>query len=232
MLLFLPGCSLFQVQSKPEIGPTGSGEEAKPNPPFWERFNSPPQQLYDLETLSGTLFESLQKKNWDQAAVQIASLRQTWEEVKPQIGDKKGRKEAEEALQKVNDAVINKQSFDSYETLNQFLAAVSDIGKSYKLSPLSDILLVGNAARDVSYYVKDKDWLKASAKINELEGTWQQVKPSMEQFGILSEITTAHGTIKSLQDAIKSENQGAAESQLKILNESLGNIREFYKNKK
>jgi hypothetical protein len=222
---------MFQVQKKPEIGPTGSGEAAKTNPPFFERFDKPPSQLSALEELSGTLFESIINNDWEQAGIQMTSLRNVWEESKPQVGDKKGLKEADEAIQKVSDAVNKQAPFDSYEMLNQFLAAVSDIAKSYKLSPLSDILLIGNAARNVGYYVATKDWTTATKKITELEGTWLQVKPSMEQFGILSEVTKAHGTIKSLKDAIAGENQGSAENQLKLLNESLGNIREFYKNK-
>jgi hypothetical protein len=231
MMIFPLGCTLFQPQLKPEIGPTGSGEEAKSNPPFFQQFDQPPAKLYDLETLSGTLFESLRNKNWEQAANQLQSLRQTWEESKLQVGDKKGLKEANEAIQKLADAVEKQKLPGAYEALNQFLVGVSDIAKSYKLSPLTDILLVGNAARNVSYYVHDKDWSKAAAKVKELEGTWEQAKPSMEQIGILSEITKAHGTIKSLRDAVTSENQGASEGQLKILNESLGAIREFYKNK-
>ena len=222
---------MSQAQKKPEIGPTGSGEATKANPPFWQRFDKPPLQLYALEELSGTLFESITNNNWEQASVKLTSLRNVWEESKPQIGDKKGLKEADEAIQKVSDAVNNQATFDSYEMLNQFLAAVSDIAKSYKLSPLSDILLLGNSARNVGYYVATKDWPTATKKITELDGTWLQVKPSMEQFGILSEVTKAHGTIKSLKDAIAGENQGSAASQLKLLNESLGNIREFYKNK-
>jgi hypothetical protein len=229
--LLTTGCGIFQAQKKPELGPTGSGEEAKANPPFWERFDKPPSQLYDLEELSGTLFESISHRNWDGALEQTTALRKTWEESKSQIGDKKGVKEADEALQKVSAAISNNNTLDSYETLNQFLAAVSDIGKSYKLSALSDILLIGNSVRNVGYYVAEKDWTKANTKVNELEGTWLQVKPSMEQLGILSEVTKAHGTIKSLKDSVTSENQGAAENQLKLLNESLGNIRDFYKNK-
>lgn len=224
------GCGIFQAQKKPEIGPTGSGEEAKANPPFWQRFDKPPLQLYDLEELSGTLFESICHNNWNAAVEQMTALRKAWEEAKPQVGDKKGVKAADEALQKVSTAVSNNNTLDSYETLNQFLAAISDVGKSYKLSSLSDILLIGNSARNVGYYVTTKDWTKALTKVNELDGTWAQVKPSMEQFGILSEVTKTHGTIKTLKDSVTSENQGAAENQLKLLNESLGNIREFYKN--
>ncbi|MDU2066264.1 MAG: hypothetical protein E6713_15725 [Sporomusaceae bacterium] len=230
-VLLTAGCDLGQAPKKPEIGPTGSGETTKTNPPFWQRFEKPPQIFYDLEPTGGILFEKIKQKNWSAAALDAANLRHSWENTKLAIGAKKGVGEADEALEKLNQAITAQNSLTAYEALNEFFSALSDAAKSYKFSPLADLLQIGNAARSVNYYVADKDWSKAAAKAQELEQTWEQNKPSLEMMGILGKVTQTHSTIKGLRDAVGGENQGQAESLLKNLNESLANIRDFYKNK-
>jgi hypothetical protein len=108
------------------------------------------------------------------------------------------------------------------------MGSISDIGKSFKLSPIADIVAVGNAARNVSFYSDDKNWGKAASKVKELQGTWQQVKPSMEQVGILGELTKTHADIKQLTDAVNAENKASVIENLAKLNESMGQIRQFY----
>ena len=63
----LPEMSMLTPAKKPDVGPTGSPTEAKPNPPFWHRFLSPPAQLYDIEAIAGSLFEGVNKERWEQA---------------------------------------------------------------------------------------------------------------------------------------------------------------------
>lgn len=149
--------------------------------------------------------------------------------MKPLIGEKKGIKEADEALLTTLTSITNKNSIASQENLNKFMGSISEIGKSYKRSPLSDIIAIGNALRAVNFYTEDKNWVKASTKIKDLEGTWKQFKPSLEKAGILGEITKTHSEMNQLQDAILAENEGSVNEQLDKLNESLGKIREFYR---
>ena len=111
------------------------------------------------------------------------------------------------------------------------MANIGDIGKSYKLSPLSDIIAVGNTVRNVSFYVQDNTWPKAKSKVKEMEGTWGQGKPSMEKVGILGEVTKTHSAVKQLKDAVDGENKGSAEEQIANINESMGTIREYYRSK-
>lgn len=224
----LSGCAAFTPAPKPEVGPTGKPVESKPNPPIMERFQSPPTQLYDLEATAGVIFEGFTTEKWDQAQQGLTTLQTTWQQAKPLLGEKKGVKEADEALEKLSEAIAARELTSSYETLGKFMGSISDIGKSFKLSPLADIVAVGNAARNVGFYVDDKDWSKAASKVKELQGTWQQVKPSMEQVGILGELTKTHSDIKQLKDAVNAENKASVKENLAKINESMGQIRQFY----
>ena len=226
--VFLSGCGMLTPVKKPEIGPAGKPAESKTNPPFMQRFVSPPSQLYDLEATAGAIFEGLNKENWSQAQTGLTNIQLVWEQAKPLVGDKKGVKEADEALNKLSTSIADKKITTSYENLNKFMASISDVAKSYKLSPLSDIIVVGNSLRNVSFYVEDKNWSKAASKVKELEGTWNQVKPSMEQIGILDQITIVHSNVNQIKDAVNAENKGAFDENLANLNESLGKIREFF----
>ncbi|WP_232035525.1 DUF4363 family protein [Methylomusa anaerophila] len=152
-----------------------------------------------------------------------------WEKTKAIVGEKKGVKEGEAAIQKLSVGIGEKKITESYESLNKFMSSVSDIGKSYKLSPVADIITLGNAVRNVSFYVEDKNWRKAAVKVEELEGTWEQVKPAMEQVGILGEVTKTHATVKQIKDAVNAENKGSFSDQLASINESLGRIRNFFR---
>jgi hypothetical protein len=227
--LLLAGCA--SPLKKPDIGPTGRPAESKPNPPILERFHSAPDQLYDLEAIAGATFEGINKENWPKAEEGLNNLRNTWEESKKLVGDKKGVNEADEALTKLSTNIESQQATAAYLSLNHFMSSVSDIGKSYKLSPLSDIVTISNSLRDVSFYVEDNNWLKASAKAKELDDTWSQAKPALEQFGILSEVTKTHAAVKQLRDAVGAENKGKASEQLTNLNSSMGTIRDYYRGK-
>lgn len=226
------GCSLLSgPAAKPEIGPAGKPVESKPNPPFWERFYSAPAELYDLEATAGVVFEGVNKENWNQAQEGLANLQNLWQQAKAAVGEKKGVKEGDEAIAKLTTAVNDRKVTDSYENLIKFMGSVGDIGKSYKLSPISDIIAVGNGVRNVSFYVEDKDWNKAASKVKELQGTWGQVKPSMEQVGILGELTKTHALVNQMKDAVNAENKGSFLDLQANINESMGRIRNFFRGK-
>lgn len=229
--VYLPGCGMFTPSPKPEIGPAGKPVESKSNPPVMERFQSPPAAMYDLEALAGAIFDGINKENWQPAGENAVQLQATWEQVKATVGEKKGVKESDEALSKLLSSIQEKRITESYENLNKFMGSVSDIAKSYKLSPASDIIAVGNSLRNVSFYVEEKNWPKAASKVKELEGTWQHSKPAFEQVGILGETTKIHSKVTQLKDAVNAENKGAAQEHIALLNESMGAIRQFYRGK-
>lgn len=225
------GCGLMGPAKKPDIGPAGKPTEAKPNPPVMERFASAPTQLYDLEAIAGTVFEGVNKENWQQAEAGLYNLQAVWQQAKDVTGDKKGVREGDEAIGKLAASIMDKKITASYESLNKFMGSVADVGKSYKLSPVADLIAVGNALRSVSFYVADKDWSKAASKVKGLDDTWNHAKPTMEQFGVLGAVTTTHAAVKQLKDAVNAENKGSAEEQVANLNESLGKIRDYYRGK-
>lgn len=225
------GCGLYRPEKKPDIGPAGKPVDSKPNPPFAERFEPPPAELYDLEATAGVVFEGINKEDWNQAESGLSNLQALWATAKALTGDKKGVQKAETALQDLTVAIAEKKITKSYEALNQFTGSISEIAKSYKLSPLSDIIATDNTIRNVAFYVEGRNWSKAASKVKELDDTWGQVKPSMEQAGILSEITTTHAAVQQLKDAVNAENKGAVEDHIAALNESMGRIREFYRGK-
>lgn len=228
LLVFL-GCSLHT--KSPDVGPAGKPAEAKGNPPFFNRLRAAPTQLYDLEAIAGSTFEGINKENWEQAEAGLFQLQSVWQETKQQVGDMKGVGEGDKALAKLSETITARQITSSYESLNQFMGAISDLGKNYKLSPVSDIIAVGSTIRNVAFYLEGKNWLKASAKAKEMSDSWNRVKPAMEQFGIMGEVTKTHSYINQLRDAVAAENKGAATDRIEDLNKSMGRIREYYRGK-
>lgn len=231
ILLLLTGCGMLGAANKPEIGPAGAPVETKPNPPLTQRFMSPPGELYDLEATAGVIFEGIIKNNWQQAETGLSTLRKLWPNAKQLIGDKKGVKDADEALDKLTIGVEGKSNTDSYESLTKFMGGISDIGKSYKLSPVSDIIGVGNAIRTVYFYAEANDWQKAKGKIKELDSVWGQAKPTLESVGILDKVTTTHSIVKQMKDAVEAENKGSIKEHIANINENMGYIREYYRGK-
>ena len=231
ILLIVTGCGMLGAAKKPEVGPAGAPVETRPNPPITQRFMSPPKELYDLEATAGVIFEGIIKNNWQQAETGLNTFRELWPYAKTLIGDKKGVKDADEALGKLVTGVEEKKGADSYESLTKFMGGIGEIGKSYKLSPLSDIIGVGSAIRTVYYYVETNDWKKAAGKMKELDSVWGQAKPSIESIGILNKVTTSHSIIKQMKDAIEAENKGSIKEHIANVNESMGYIREYYRGK-
>lgn len=229
--LYLSGCGIFTPAPKPDNGPAGKPVESKPNPPVAERFQSPPAEIYDLEALAGAVFEGVTKQNWLQAKDNFTQMQNTWQVVKASVGEKKGVKESDEAIQKLAPSLSANNVTESYESLNKFMGSVSDIGKSYKLSPVSEIIAIGNSIRNVSFHIQDNNWSKASAKVKELEGTWQHSKPSLEETGVLGESTKIHSRINQLKNAVTAENKGASDEHIASLNESMSIMRQFYRGK-
>lgn len=230
LLVTVTGCSLLTPAKKPEIGPAGK-PETKGNPPIVERFKSPPYQLYDLEMTAGALFAGVNAEDWNQAQAGLQQLQTIWQEISPSLGDEKNVKKANETLAKLATAVGGKKITASYEALNGFMGSIGDIGLNYKLSPLADIIAISNLVRNVSFYVEEKNWSKAASKVKELDGSWGQIKPSVESIGILGEVTRTHSFVKQLKDAVNAENKGAAESHIQSLNDSIGRIRDHYRGK-
>lgn len=228
LTVLMCGCGLMSPAKKPDIGPAGKPVESKPNAPLAERFVAPPASLYDLEAIAGNIFEGVNKENWQQAEAGFSNLQIVWTNTKPQIGERKGVKEADKALQDLSTSIAGKKVTASYENLNKFMGSIGDIAKSNKLSPLSDLIAVGNGVRNVSFYVEDKNWSKAASKVKELEGTWGRAKPSLEQVGILADVTRTHSLITQMKDAVNAENKGAVDEHTANLNESMGYIRNFY----
>ncbi|MDR3564103.1 MAG: hypothetical protein P4N59_22060 [Negativicutes bacterium] len=229
-LLVVSGCG-WSDRKPIEIGPAGKPAEAKTNAPLLTRYRSAPAPLYELEAIAGWTFEGINKENWEEAETGLAHLQQVWQEAKDQVGDMKGVGQADKALAKLSEAVTAKQITTSYENLNQFMGAVSDVGKNYKLSPVADIIATGITIRNVAFYVEDKNWLKAGAKAKEMSDNWNRIKPELEQFGIMGEVTKTHSYVNQLRDAVAAENKGGASDRIADLNKSLGRIREFYRPK-
>jgi hypothetical protein len=231
LAIAISGCGMAEPVKKPEIGPAGSPVESLPNPPVLERFKAPPAQLYDLEATAGVIFQGINKSDWPQAEAGLNTFKTIWPEAKTLTGDKKGTKTADEALSKLSAAISQKDVTAAYDNLNKFTGSIGEIGKSYKFSPLSDLIAVDNGIRNVSFYVTENDWSKAAIKVNELDSTWGQAKPSLEKVGILGQLTKTHSLIKQLKDAVAAQNKGAIEDQLANINDSMARIRDYYRGK-
>lgn len=229
--LLINGCNMLHPSKKPDIGPAGTAMEEKSNPPLTERFSSPPGELYDLETTAGLIFEGIINNDWLQATTSLTALQTLWLQSKLLIGDKKGVLPTDAALEKLTTAIAEKNPLKSFELLNNFMSGITDIGKSYKLSPLAGIIGIDNGIRRVCFYVGINDWHKAASKMKELDSIWGQTKPSIESIGILGKLTTTHSIIKQMKDAVDAENKDAVTTSIANLNENMAYIRDYYRGK-
>jgi hypothetical protein len=220
------GCGLNANET--DSGPTGKLTKTKSSKPIIELLSPAPAKLYYLEAIAGSTFEGINKENWPHAEEGLANLSAAWQEAKQSINDEKGVKSVDESLDKLSSSITEKQITASYENLNKLMANIGDIAKLYKLSPLSDIIAVDNAVRSTSFYIEEKNWLKASVKVKALETTWNQIKPGLEKFGIIGEITKAHSYVNQIKDAVNGENKDNADDKINDINASLGTIREYY----
>ncbi|MBP2649796.1 MAG: hypothetical protein H6Q74_621 [Firmicutes bacterium] len=223
------GCG-FNTQAA-DTGPIGRITKIKPPTNLNSLVTPAPQSLFDLETIAGTTFEAINKANWSQASEGLIQLQWVWQQIKPLINDPENQKSADEALTKLGSAINEQQVTTSCEGLNRFMSSISDISKAYKLSPLSDIIVVDNAVRDASFYIENKDWSKASSKMKQLENTWKQVKPGLEKIGILGQTAKIHSYVNQLKDAVTAENQSSAIEKLGDINAGMAQIRAYYQNK-
>ncbi len=223
------GCGLVSPAKKPNVGPIGQIKEEKIHKNIFEQLKSPPPELFDLEQIAGVIFAGINTEEWSQAQSYLPLLHERWNKVKTTIVDKESISKNDKALAALNSAINNKQISESHKSLEQFMGGLNDIAKEYKLSPLPDIIAIGGKLRNVSFFVAEKDWQKASLKVKELEDSWEQMKPGLEQVGIMGEITKIHSSIKQLKDAINAENKAGADEHLNKTNESISRVINFYR---
>lgn len=184
-----------------------------------------PTKLYDMEGLAGNIFEGILSRDWNTASENLSRLVTAWTEAKTIIEDPSAILQSEEILSLLISAVQARNPDLSQTELNDFMYKISDIGKNYKLSPLSDIISINNAGRDLRYAVENKNWVTAAAKVKELQNTWSRAKTNLERFGILGEITQTHNSIDQMKNSVEEENRTTFLERFQKFNEGMTHIR-------
>lgn len=184
-----------------------------------------PTKLYDIEGLAGNIFEGILSRNWNDATANLSQLITAWTDVKSIIENPTAILQSEEVLSLLISAVQARNPDLSQTELNDFMYKISDISKGYKLSPLSDIIAINNAGRDLRYAVENKNWVTAAAKAKELQNTWGRAKSNLEQFGILGDITQTHSSIEQMKNSVEEENRTTFLERFQKFNEGMSHIR-------
>lgn len=184
-----------------------------------------PTRLYDIEGLAGNIFEGILSRNWNDATANLSQLITAWTDVKSVIENPTAILQSEEILSLLISAVQARNPDLSQTELNDFMYKISDISKGYKLSPLSDIIAINNAGRDLRYAVENKNWVTAAAKAKELQNTWGRAKSNLEQFGILGDITETHSSIEQMKNSVEEENRTTFLERFQKFNEGMSHIR-------
>lgn len=221
--IFSAGCTLFEPINELNQGPAGTIEESSPDAVSWAA--DAPTKLYDIEGLAGGVFEGILSRDWQTVNTNLSQLLTAWAEAKSAIPNTDSTTETEKILSYLIAAVQARNADQSQHDLNDFMYKISDISKNYKLSPLSDIIAINNAGRDLRYAVETKNWANAASKIKELKNTWGRAKSNLEQFGILGEITHTHSSIEQMKDSVDAENKATFLERFKSFNESMAKIR-------
>ncbi len=184
-----------------------------------------PTKLYDIEGLAGNIFEGILSRNWNDATANLSQLITAWTDVKSVIENPTAILQSEEVLSLLISAVQARNPDLSQTELNDFMYKISDISKGYKISPLSDIIAINNAGRDLRYAVENKNWITAAAKAKELQNTWGRAKSNLEQFGILGDITETHSSIEQMKNSVEEENRTTFLERFQKFNEGMSHIR-------
>lgn len=224
LLSFLSGCSWFGgTQAKPD--------DSAQDLTYLQKIKRPPLAFFDLAGQMEDLFKPLNKMDFDKAQEEYQKVQVTWEKAKDEAGNIKGIKETDEAFKALGAAITAGKTSESMASMNKFANSLNELLTNYKLSPLSDIVNLATISRNVSWELEDKDFKKSLVRAEELEKTWEQSKVNLEQAGILSEVTKAHDAVSKIKGSVTAENKMSTEGQIKKFNESLGKIRDFYKQK-
>ena len=213
-----------------ESGPAGQ-IPPKQESPFLAKLQSPPKEIYELEKSAGLLFEAVRKQDWLQAQQNFFRMRTAWQDAKPILVSQDGMEEATSSLEKLSQSLSAGKIPEACQNLHNFMAGIAKISQNYQLSPSSDIINIGNALREVSFYVGSEDWGKAEVKLKALESVWGQSKPALEKVGVLAQLTKTHSLLTQIKDAINAENKEAFLERAADMNSSLGQIRDFYEGK-
>lgn len=227
IMLLTTGCAAFPDSFKQTIsGPTGEISDIKPRSIYHEH---PPREFYDLEKSSGMIFQFIQTEKWPDAEAEFQQLKTTWLTLSKSLVDNNTLTASPESkISALSNSIQERKVTQSLENINQFMGSISDISKTYKISPVTDIIMLGNSLRNISAYASIKDWSNLEKKTKELENMWHDAKPGVEQVGIISESTKIHASINRLKDAIDSENIAQVTEEIHKINESLAKIRIFY----
>lgn len=228
LTLAVTSCGITPPIKTPINGPLGKSTENKPSLSWLQHLSSPPTGIYDLEQIAGLLFSAINSENWEEAQNYFNFLNEAWQKTKPNILDKKSVDETSQIISLLNLSVQQKRLNLSHNNLNKFMHKINEMARSYYLSPSADIIGINIVLRNVAFALAERDWKQSALKAKELENTWQQMKPSIEQLGIIGEITTTHALIKQLKDAVSAENEIVAKGHLSKINQSMGRIRNFY----
>lgn len=223
ILSLMSGCSWFTKQAKPD----DNGKDLT----YMEKVKRPPLIFFDLAGQIEDLFKPLNKMDFIQAQAEYQKVLTTWEKAKVEAGNIKGVQETDEAIKTLGSAIMAGKSSESLGALNKFTNSLQELLTNYKLSPLSDIVNLATISRNISWELTDQDFKKALVRAEELKKTWEQSKVNLEQAGILGEVTKAHDAVGKIKGSVTAENKMAGDAQIKKFNESLGKIREFYKQK-
>ena len=226
---FSAGCSLIEPINDFQQDPVGMIEGSSPDTASWTA--DAPAKLYDIEGLAGGVFEGILSRNWPMASENLSQLLTVWTEAKSSLQDSQNNIETENILNHLITAIRSHNADESQQDLNNFMYKISDISKNYKLSPLSDIIAINNAGRDLRYAVENKNWATAASKVKELQNTWGRAKSNLEQFGILGEITHTHSSIEQMKNSVDAENSVTFLEKFNSFNESMTKIRSALANK-
>ncbi len=226
---FSAGCSLIEPINDFQQDPVGMIEGSSPDTASWTA--DAPAKLYDIEGLAGGVFEGILSRNWPMASENLSQLLTAWTEAKSSLQDSQNDLETENILNHLITAIRSHNADESQQDLNNFMYKISDISKNYKLSPLSDIIAINNAGRNLRYAVENKNWATAASKAKELQNTWGRAKSNLEQFGILGEITHTHSSIEQMKNSVDAENSVTFLEKFKSFNESMTKIRSALANK-
>lgn len=221
--LSLAGCSAIEPINDLSNIVEENAPNTAPDTAAWTA--NAPTRLYDIEGLAGNIFEGILSRNWNDATANLSQLITAWTDVKSVIENPTAILQSEEVLSLLISAVQARNPDLSQTELNDFMYKISDISKGYKLSPLSDIIAINNAGRDLRYAVENKNWVTAAAKAKELQNTWGRAKSNLEQFGILGDITETHSSIEQMKNSVEEENRTTFLERFQKFNEGMSHIR-------
>ena len=187
----------------------------------------PPASLQKIEVAAVSVLEDLQKENWNDAAIQLATVKTAANEVLPLLASSQVPNlqisSLKDGISKLEQDIKLKKSGDAKKDANQITNSICDILDEFAVKIPTDVNRLGYYVRAIRLDMENNDWISAKMLFDNAKTSWGRLK-SMLTNTYQAEIDKTQSILLALGKAIDEKTVANTTSQLSLLSAQLGLI--------